>query len=417
MSVTYRPGPIPLVAVPGLTLLTPDEGVARQVWDRLATGAGPDDLLRDLIRDGFAAIPTFVLVDVTEPVARVLVRGDLHAEVDTGRATVRWDGTGVSTWAERTFDRVTLVRIEPDAMSGDPLPLRAGVVRCGGFDYRPESIEDASAPDSGPDSVPEPEPAPAPAVEPEPAPVVPVPVPVIEPVPLIASVPVIQAAPAVDSAVVSTAPDLAQTRTDDPDAGFDHLFESTIMRSVEDAAIREVVEDEPDTGAPEDSPVGPAPTGADEPLRKLGDHDGYTVTAGDLDALREQTPNTDPLTPPVPSAALVGARLELSTGDLITLDRDVVIGRRPQVDRVQDGPVPTVVTVPSPQQDVSRTHLRIALSQDQVLATDLHSMNGTVLIGVDGVTRALDGGAPHTLADGDTLDLGDGITVTLRLNR
>jgi pSer/pThr/pTyr-binding forkhead associated (FHA) protein len=113
----------------------------------------------------------------------------------------------------------------------------------------------------------------------------------------------------------------------------------------------------------------------------------------------------------------VGARLELSTGDLITLDRDVVIGRRPQVDRVQDGPVPTVVTVPSPQQDVSRTHLRIALSQDQVLATDLHSMNGTVLIGVDGVTRALDGGAPHTLADGDTLDLGDGITVTLRLNR
>lgn len=393
--------------------------MARQVWDRLATGAGPDDLLRDLIRHGFAAIPTFVLVDVTGPVARVLVRGDLRAEVDTGRATVRWDGTGVSTWAERSFDRVTLIRIEPGAMSGDPLPLRAGVVRCGGFDYRPAAVEDASAPDSGPDSGPEPESAPAPAVEPALAPVAVVPV--VEPVPPIASVPVIQAVPAVDSAVdsavVSTAPDLAQTRTDDPDAGFDHLFEPTIMRSVEDAAIREVVEDVPDTGAPEEFPVGPAPAGADESLRKLGDHDGYTVTAGDLDALREQTPNTDPLTPQVPADALVGARLELSTGDSITLDRDVVIGRRPQVDRVQDGPVPTVVTVPSPQQDVSRTHLRIALSQDQVLATDLHSMNGTVLIGVDGVTRALDSGAPHTLADGDTLDLGDGITVTLRLSR
>ena len=405
MSVSYRPGPIPLVAVPGLTLLTPDEGVARQVWDRLAAGAGPDDLLRDLIREGFAAVPAFVLVDVTGPVARILVRGDLHAEVDTGRATVRWDGTGVSTWAERTFDRVSLIRIEPGAVSDGPLPLREGVVRCGGFDYRPAAVDDACMPDSVPDPVN------------ESAPLIPS-VPVIKPaVPVNKAVPVAESGgPSMPAPVLAAGPDLAQTRTDDPDAGFDHLFESTIMRSVEDAAIREVVEDLPDSDAAAESSGGPTPAGADGSPRELGDHDGYTVTAGDLDALREQTPNTDPLTPQLASA-LVGARLELSTGEVITLDRDVVIGRRPQVDRVQDGSVPTVVTVPSPQQDVSRTHLRIARSRDQVLATDLHSMNGTVLIGADGVSRALDGGNPSALADGDALDLGDGITVTLRLNR
>jgi pSer/pThr/pTyr-binding forkhead associated (FHA) protein len=74
-----------------------------------------------------------------------------------------------------------------------------------------------------------------------------------------------------------------------------------------------------------------------------------------------------------------------------------------------------VVTVPSPQQDVSRTHLRIGRSGEQVLATDLHSMNGTLLVGADGITRNLDGGAPHPLADGDTLDIGDGVTLTLRM--
>lgn len=423
MTVTYRPGSIALLAVPGLALATTDEDMARRVWPRLAAGDAADEALQELTRAGFAATPPFAMVDLTGPRARVLVRGDqLQAEVDTGSTTVRWDGAGVSTWAERTFDRPARIRIAAGATAGDPLPLRAGIVRCG-------------------EVVVEPDPAPG-------APAAARPAPVVEPDRLITAAPITAApitaapiatppaaAPVTNAPTVApvitdkppAAPDLAQTRTDDPDPGFDHLFESTIMRSIEDAAVREIAEDASahdsmEQGPAPIEPIGPVPTAADpagppgdRPGDELGDHDGHTVAAVDLDALREQTPATEPLGAPVPPAPAHQPRLELSTGEVITLDRDVVIGRRPQVDRVQDGPVPAVVTVPSPQQDVSRTHLRVALAGEQVLATDLHSMNGTVLIGADGRTVALDGGAPQPLADGDALDLGDGITVTLRL--
>ena len=55
MSVRYRPGPMALVAVPAIALLTPDDAVALRAWELLDGLAGPTDLLQDLIRDGFAA--------------------------------------------------------------------------------------------------------------------------------------------------------------------------------------------------------------------------------------------------------------------------------------------------------------------------------------------------------------------------
>jgi hypothetical protein len=50
-----------------------------------------------------------------------------------------------------------------------------------------------------------------------------------------------------------------------------------------------------------------------------------------------------------------------------------------------------------------------------MVATDLHSMNGTVVLGADGTTCPLAAGVPQALVDGDTLDVGDGVTLTLRL--
>jgi len=426
-----------LVAVPAIVLLTPDDAVALRAWELLDGLAGPTDVLQDLIRDGFATLPPFVLVDATGDGVRVLVRGDARAEVDTGQQTARWTGAGVSTWAERSFEQVTLVRVDARETAGDPLPLRAGVVRCGGFEYRPATGPPAAAERQPvPTEVIESVPAagPAPIVQPAAAPAVaPAAAPAVAPVAERAVAPVAEPGPDLPPEPGCT-PDLAQTRTDDPEDGFDHLFESTIMRSVEDAAIREVVEDAAalDGAAEPADPAGaaepaepsepPEPAEPSEPVEqgepdpaRLGDHDGRTIMSGDLDALREQTPNTDPIPSGASTDPATTARLELSTGDVVVLDRDVVIGRRPEVERVQGGRVPTVVTVPSPQQDVSRTHLRIGRSGEQVLATDLHSMNGTLLVGADGITRNLDGGAPHPLADGDTLDIGDGVTLTLRM--
>jgi pSer/pThr/pTyr-binding forkhead associated (FHA) protein len=73
--------------------------------------------------------------------------------------------------------------------------------------------------------------------------------------------------------------------------------------------------------------------------------------------------------------------------------------------------VPRLVTVPSPQQDVSRTHLEIRRDSTGVLVRDLDSTNGTVIRKPTGDSRDLDPGIGERLEDGDLLDLGDGVTV------
>lgn len=469
MTLSYGPGPALLVAVPGLALLTPDDDLARRAWVVLDAGGGPEELVVELIRNGLATLGPFVLVDSVGDRARVLVRGTLTAQVDSAGSVVRWSGAGVTTWAERVFEQVVSARAGDADPDGTRWPLRAGVVRCAGFELRPAltapdgpSTARAStagrpaevvaairtrttwAPDepaTTDEAVPPGEPGERGEPDrstgsegsgdpggPEPRAIAPDP---SEPSqseidsrvePLVDALPPVPIDPAPDGAAAGTArsapppppvpsaltpppkpTDPGRTRTDELDDGFDHLFESTIMRSVEDAAIREVTDETADEGALPADPVVEA--SAD----RLGDHDGHTITAADLADLR--SPEPAPVAAPIHGPA----RLELSTGDVIVLDRDVVIGRRPQVDRVQGGQVPTVVTVPSPQQDVSRTHLRIGWNGALVTVTDLHSMNGTALIGTDGAARALAGGVPHPLAEGDTLDIGDGVTITLRL--
>lgn len=101
----------------------------------------------------------------------------------------------------------------------------------------------------------------------------------------------------------------------------------------------------------------------------------------------------------------------LSTGGRIVLDRSAVIGRRPRASRVSAHDVPQLITVPSPQQDISRSHLELRLEGWHVLATDLGTTNGTTLYrpGYDPLRlRPREG---LVLADGDVLDLGDGVRL------
>jgi hypothetical protein len=115
--------------------------------------------------------------------------------------------------------------------------------------------------------------------------------------------------------------------------------------------------------------------------------------------------------PVAASATSSGPRIEVSTGETFPLDRPLVIGRRPQLTRFTDDVVPRLVTVPSPQQDVSRTHLEIRRDSTGVLVRDLDSTNGTVIRKPTGDSRDLDPGIGERLEDGDLLDLGDGVTV------
>jgi hypothetical protein len=82
-----------------------------------------------------------------------------------------------------------------------------------------------------------------------------------------------------------------------------------------------------------------------------------------------------PITVPRPTLGV----LRLSTGDVVPLDRTVIMGRNPKADETNEAERPHVVRLPSPGHDISRTHVEIRLDGWHVLLTDLNSVNGTVV--------------------------------------
>ncbi|AXK45597.1 FHA domain-containing protein [Brachybacterium saurashtrense] len=101
--------------------------------------------------------------------------------------------------------------------------------------------------------------------------------------------------------------------------------------------------------------------------------------------------------------------VRISTGDRFVLDRTAIVGRRPRASRVSAHDMPQLITVPSPQQDISRSHLELRLEGWHVVAIDLGTTNGTTLHrhGYDPVRLRPREGV--VLRDADQLDLGDGV--------
>ncbi|WP_404389966.1 FHA domain-containing protein [Humibacillus xanthopallidus] len=72
--------------------------------------------------------------------------------------------------------------------------------------------------------------------------------------------------------------------------------------------------------------------------------------------------------------------LRLSTGDVVTLDRSVLLGRAPRLSESHSAAErPHVVKVPSPERDVSRNHVEVVLEGWHVLIRDLGTTNGTTV--------------------------------------
>ncbi|WP_157075800.1 FHA domain-containing protein, partial [Janibacter anophelis] len=96
--------------------------------------------------------------------------------------------------------------------------------------------------------------------------------------------------------------------------------------------------------------------------------------------------------------------LRMSTGDLVTLDRGVLIGRAPRSS--ETGPrSPHLVRISSPDNEISRNHVEIVLDGWHVLVRDLGSTNGT--------TVALPGSSPVRVRPGDQQTIEPGTTITL----
>jgi len=141
----------------------------------------------------------------------------------------------------------------------------------------------------------------------------------------------------------------------------------------------------------------------DEPPRP-GDHDGRTITAAQLRALREQAAAAE--------EPAVQATIVLPDGARHPVAPRLLIGRRPQARQVATADVPTLVTVDDPY--VSSTHLEAALVDGRVVVTDL-STNGTLITLPGQPPEQLVKGAPTEVVDGTALSLSDELVVTVEL--
>jgi hypothetical protein len=109
----------------------------------------------------------------------------------------------------------------------------------------------------------------------------------------------------------------------------------------------------------------------------------------------------------------VVAVLRASDGSTAEVDRPVLIGRAPSGNR-PGSRAPRLMTVPSPNHDISRTHLEVAPDDWQIVVTDLNSTNGTNLVRPGAADRQqLAPGEPVHVQLGSVMELGDGVSVLI----
>lgn len=390
-----------------------DNDLVAAMWSLIRAGATPGQMLDAIVQQGLSTAPPFVLITgLNDAQSNVLVRGSASVDTSRGGEHLAVTGAGVSSWVERSVEAMDALRLWSDTVPSQSttVVLESGVVSASAFRWGASSeidtapaasaAESIAAPRLEPVREPKPPVAPAPPVGP--APVVPSSVEPTQAEPPAAPAAVAPApiepprAPVEDTLVSHTepVPDLTPSPSVIDQTGYDHLFGETVVRSVEGAAIRPESDPEPEPAS-------------------VGDHDGRTVMVEDMAALRAARrsaklakQNTAPAEP--------AYRLELSTGNSEPLDQPLIIGRAPTASRVSGSRLPRLVSMNTPNQDISRTHVQVSVEGGAVVVTDLHSSNGT-LVTLPGLhAQKLRPGEPSVVIVGTVIDLGDGATLTVR---
>ena len=554
MTVHYSEGSARAVVRNGTVVVLPGPASADVVdalWTALdRTDGGVAASLGVLAAGGLAETPPFAVVSLSggDPVtaAHVAVRGTGVKVVVTaqgGGAPVEVTGADVVTWSERVVDAPMSFAITTDEPPADTeYPVQAAVVRAsalrrtlvdapatpdalvvpaeeepgaGAFPSFSTPVGGSSAlserqvsgetivpggldvPMIGAGSVPS---SSSPAVEPVETP------PELEPAPLLG----LGVVPGPDKPAGARG-DVDESTQFGGDDDYGHLFGDTVMRRVEDAAVRQGEDEEaeeehapvpvppppPAAAEPEpvalepadpgdglisgvpggwtppvlapDPPAGVTPgaaqraasveeSAAEVPPGDLTDHDGETMMSVDIAALRKDAsspvpkfsravlpgaqqilglpcPQGHPNPPTADRCRACGADLEgdaelvsrpalgqmVVTGgvqqtpgrpQVVELDRPVVVGRRPRTNNASADRTPRLVTVASPDQDISRSHVEITLEEWHVLVADLATTNGTTLLRAGQAPRRLHPNEKVIVVEGDVVDLGDGATLT-----
>ena len=122
---------------------------------------------------------------------------------------------------------------------------------------------------------------------------------------------------------------------------------------------------------------------------------------------------TRPL-PPGDTAPAARWEVAFDTGERFEVDGLTLLGRRPEPRPGE--PVKRLVTLPSDDMSLSKTHAQFQVVPDGALVVmDRGSTNGSIVIRA-GVTRRLAGGRPATLRDGDRVRFGDREMSVVRLS-
>lgn len=453
----------------------PDER-ATGLYEALTAEPGPGAIIGSLVGSfgsSLGALPSFaaVFLDPESDELRVMVRGTAQVRVTGVDGSVQQvSGLGVSTWVERSVPAVAEAELIGEGDEQAVLPLVDGIAAAGRMLWRIAAIARTAMREDDAPAV-----AWDPAVAEAVAPLAAAPEPVATDESDSGGGPSRRddaaAAPtgSEGSAGSSDQPGIAgetiaapigetlATAPEGPDAGFgedaeeadagaftrgyEHLlFGETRAGVVEDAAVRAAPEPQtavvvdPLTEAPEQhdsagaippvvlSPVatqtGPRPlitgipqTGAAAAASapQQGDHDGETVSTAHLAALLGQQVGSAASEAPTPARA--HPVLIVSTGQRVVLDRSAVIGRRPRAVRAT-GEIPHLVSVDSPNNDISRSHVELGLAAGDVVATDLGTTNGTWLLRANAEPVRLQPGDAALLVAGDRLDLGEGVQLS-----
>jgi hypothetical protein len=118
--------------------------------------------------------------------------------------------------------------------------------------------------------------------------------------------------------------------------------------------------------------------------------------------------------PEVPLGALPSMHYHLRIGTTVVgLDKVAYIGRKPSAPRVLLDGVPRLIQVLSPLNEVSGTHLEVRQRGANVIITDLHSTNGSVINIPGRSPRKLCRGESLVVTAGTLVDIGDGNLVEI----
>jgi uncharacterized RDD family membrane protein YckC len=154
--------------------------------------------------------------------------------------------------------------------------------------------------------------------------------------------------------------------------------------------------------------VGEAPADASPALSQAAER-GPRPTAPPA------APDGDRTQPRPPDSAAPSVRWQVTfdTGEQFEVRGLTLVGRRPEPRPGE--PVKRLVTLPSDDMSLSKTHAQFQVVPDGALVVmDRGSTNGSILIRA-GVTKRLVGGKPATMRDGDRVRFGDRDMTVARL--